>query len=253
MLGDEDGSRASRGCHSAGAFPPLANPSSWRLHPHLSRKLRPVTITHTTMFSTTRRRCARSLLAASPQTTESIPLFLVPAFQYPVGARGFASTAPCQSKIGSAPLSIPPGVTFKVNEPSVRGRGARTKAMSTVQIKGPLGELSMDIPAYVNINQDPALSGPTLTVEDSTDKKQKAMWGAQFRCHHQPSIGLTFVRNDSRLSPESHPRRQRRPFRDSPLQWCRLSLDRRDHRHNRRARIPWSAVRESEGRVLPPY
>jgi large subunit ribosomal protein L6 len=49
--------------------------------------------------------------------------------------------------------------------------------MSTVHIKGPLGELSMDIPPYVNINQDPALGGPTLTIADAKDAKQKAMWG----------------------------------------------------------------------------
>lgn len=49
--------------------------------------------------------------------------------------------------------------------------------MSTVHIKGPLGELSMAIPPYVNINQDPALGGPTLTIEDAKDAKQKAMWG----------------------------------------------------------------------------
>jgi large subunit ribosomal protein L6 len=49
--------------------------------------------------------------------------------------------------------------------------------MSTVHVKGPLGELSMEVPSYVNINQDPSLSGPTLTVEDSKDAKQRAMWG----------------------------------------------------------------------------
>jgi large subunit ribosomal protein L6 len=49
--------------------------------------------------------------------------------------------------------------------------------MSTVHIKGPLGELSMEIPPYVNINQDPALAGPTLTIDDAKDAKQKAMWG----------------------------------------------------------------------------
>lgn len=136
------------------------------------------TVGNYTMFSTARRRCARSLLAPSQPKTDSLPLFLLPAFQAPAAARGFASTSPCQSKIGSAPLSIPPGVTFKVIPPSARERGARAQAMSTVQIKGPLGELSMDVPAYVNINQDPALSGPTLTVADTTDKKQKAMWGA---------------------------------------------------------------------------
>lgn len=35
----------------------------------------------------------------------------------------------------------------------------------------------MAIPPYVNINQDPALGGPTLTIEDAKDAKQKAMWG----------------------------------------------------------------------------
>jgi large subunit ribosomal protein L6 len=53
--------------------------------------------------------------------------------------------------------------------------------MPTVQIKGPLGELSMQIPPYVKINTDPALPGPTLSIEDTTDAKQRAMWGMQFR------------------------------------------------------------------------
>ncbi|KAF2262685.1 mitochondrial 54S ribosomal protein YmL16 [Lojkania enalia] len=35
----------------------------------------------------------------------------------------------------------------------------------------------MEIPPYVNINQSPDLPGPTLTVEDVTDAKQRAMWG----------------------------------------------------------------------------
>jgi len=61
--------------------------------------------------------------------------------------------------------------------PPTKNKGSRVQSMSTVQIKGPLGELSMDVPHYVNIDQDPALSGPTLTVQDSTDAKQKAMWG----------------------------------------------------------------------------
>lgn len=51
------------------------------------------------------------------------------------------------------------------------------QSMSTVHIKGPLGELSMDIPPYVNIDQDTNPNGPTLTIEDTTDAKQRAMWG----------------------------------------------------------------------------
>lgn len=63
--------------------------------------------------------------------------------------------------------------------PSAKARSSRVQAMSTVHIKGPLGELSMNIPPYININQDPALGGPTLTIEDAKDAKQKAMWGTR--------------------------------------------------------------------------
>lgn len=129
------------------------------------------------MFAPARRRCAQSFAKASVQSTDSIPTFLLPAFSRPVTSRTFTTSAPCQSKIGSAPLSVPQGVTFQVIAPSAKGRGSRSQAMSTVHIKGPLGELSMDVPTYVNINHDPTLSGPTLTIQDATDAKQKAMWG----------------------------------------------------------------------------
>jgi large subunit ribosomal protein L6 len=129
------------------------------------------------MFTPARRRCAQSLAKASSQSADSIPTFLLPAFSRPAACRTFTTTTPCQSKIGSAPLSVPQGVTFQVTAPSAKGRGSRVQAMSTVHIKGPLGELSMDVPPYVNIDQDPALSGPTLTIQDVTDAKQKAMWG----------------------------------------------------------------------------
>ncbi|KAF2196910.1 60S ribosomal protein-like protein L6 [Delitschia confertaspora ATCC 74209] len=125
------------------------------------------------MFTPARRRCAQGVANAS--STASIPTFLLPAFQT---ARTFGTTSPCLSKIGSAPLSIPPEVTFKViPPPPVRGRVTRVQPMSTAQIKGPLGELSMQIPPYVSINMDPSLPGPILSVEDVTDAKQRAMWG----------------------------------------------------------------------------
>jgi large subunit ribosomal protein L6 len=128
------------------------------------------------MFAPARRRCAQRV-AASLHPTESIPTFLLPALQRTTASRPFSSTAPCASKIGSAPLSVPPGVTFNVVAPSAKGRGSRVQAMSTVHIKGPLGELSMEVPPYLHINQDAGLSGPTLSIADSTDAKQKAMWG----------------------------------------------------------------------------
>lgn len=127
------------------------------------------------MLAPLHRRCAHHLTA----TSSTIPAFLLPAFQPPTAAaRTFATTSPCQSKIGSAPLSIPPEVSFKVLPPSARAaRGSRAQATKTVKIKGPLGELEMLIPAYVNIDQNPDLPGPVLSVEDSRDAKQRAMWG----------------------------------------------------------------------------
>ncbi|KAI2486796.1 60S ribosomal protein L6 [Pyrenophora tritici-repentis] len=143
------------------------------------------------MFSPARRRCAQSLAKASIHPSDSIPTFLVPAFARPSPHRTFTSTTPCQSKIGSLPLSIPQGVTFQVVAPSAKARASRVQAMSTVHIKGPLGELSMDIPPYININQDPALNGPTLTIEDERDRKQRAMWGLVRAYLHNHILGVS--------------------------------------------------------------
>lgn len=129
------------------------------------------------MFAHARRRCAQSIAKSSIQPSEPIPSFLLPALSRSAAARTFTTTSSCHSKIGSAPLSVPSGVTFQVVAPSAKNRGSRLQAMSTVHVKGPLGELSMDVPHYVNIDQDPSLGGPTLTIQDSTDAKQKAMWG----------------------------------------------------------------------------
>ncbi|KAH8725110.1 60S ribosomal protein-like protein L6 [Phaeosphaeriaceae sp. PMI808] len=123
------------------------------------------------MFTPARRRCAQCVARTSIRHPDLTPVFLSPS------TRAFSTTSPWQSKIGSAPLSVPQGVTFDVIAPSTKGKGTRIQPMSTVRIKGPLGELSMEIPNYVNINQDPKLSGPTLTIKDITDAKQKAMWG----------------------------------------------------------------------------
>jgi large subunit ribosomal protein L6 len=139
------------------------------------------------MFHAARRQCVRRVTAASTATPDFIPTFLLPAFQTPIAGRSFATTAPCLSKIGSAPLSVPPEVTFTVAEASTKGIGGRAQPMSTVYVSGPLGELSMNIPAYVNNDQDPALAGPTLTVQDPTDAKQRAMWG--MKSHSAASMG----------------------------------------------------------------
>lgn len=166
------GSRESDGMEGA----------SWALWPCLvglnatsqqnSQKLRQHPIAHIhIMFAPARRRCALALANSTAPAADSIPTFLLPRFAAP---RSFTSTARCESKIGSLPLSVPPGVEFNVIAPkSVGGKGARTQTASMVHVKGPLGELSMEIPPYIAIDQQTM----TLSLEDATDKKQKAMWG----------------------------------------------------------------------------
>lgn len=122
------------------------------------------------MFAPARRRCAQAVAKCTSPATDSIPTFLLPRFAAP---RTFTTTARCESKIGSLPLSVPPEVTFSVLPPKAAAKGARAQSMSTVHVKGPLGELSMKIPPYIAIDQQTM----TLSLEDATDKKQKAMWG----------------------------------------------------------------------------
>ncbi|KAF3038226.1 hypothetical protein E8E11_001400 [Didymella keratinophila] len=123
------------------------------------------------MFAPARRRCAQAI-AKSTTPTEPIPKFLLLRCAAP---RTFTTTARCESKIGSLPLSVPPSVTLSVIPPkTIGGKGARAQSMSTVHVKGPLGEMSMEIPPYINIDQQ---SYALSLAEDATDKKQKAMWG----------------------------------------------------------------------------
>lgn len=157
------------------------------------------------MFASARRRCAQSIAKSLITISDPAPVFLLPSLSRLAMYRTFTTTSPCQSKIGSAPLSVPPGVSFQVTPPSSKSKGTRVQAMSTVQIKGPLGELSMEVPPYININQDPSLSGPTLTIQDSADAKQKAMWGKYFQDNIQIlSQKLTLEQGTTRAYLQNH-------------------------------------------------
>ncbi|KAF2398901.1 ribosomal protein L6 [Trichodelitschia bisporula] len=95
-------------------------------------------------------------------------------------SRSFASTSPCRSKIGQAPISIPPEVCFRIIPPpraSRRKVTGKNEVGPTVEIKGPLGEMSMEIPPYVKITRTSPTSAPVVSVEDPEDRAQRAMWG----------------------------------------------------------------------------
>lgn len=42
------------------------------------------------------------------------------------------------------------------------------------------GELSMNVPPFVNVAHDEASRKATLSVEDTAEKHQRAMWGMSF-------------------------------------------------------------------------
>ena len=66
-----------------------------------------------------------------------------------------------------------------VNPPPPLRRGLKSRriqSLSTVQVKGPLGEITMPIPQYVKIE---GLEGnaPVVSVEDADVRQQREMWG----------------------------------------------------------------------------
>ncbi|KAF2837595.1 mitochondrial 54S ribosomal protein YmL16 [Patellaria atrata CBS 101060] len=131
------------------------------------------------MLLVTSRRCLGAIfnIPISSPNAVTLPSFLLPAF-HQSSSRSFSSSPKCQSKIGKAALTIPPGVTFQVLEPmQVKvGRVGRSQPMSTVHVKGPKGEMSMPIPPFIAINQtDP--NAPTLSILNEEDRKQREMWG----------------------------------------------------------------------------
>jgi large subunit ribosomal protein L6 len=160
----------------------LVSGGKFAAHLFLQRKVLVVVAIHSSstshiMFTPARRRCVSALKNHRSAET-SIPAFLLPAFQQQ--SSSFSTSSPCLSKIGSAPLSLPPDVNFHIVEAPVLKKGARvsrTQEGATVHIEGPLGKLSMPIPAYMNIISDEAKRTYSLSILDQEERKQREMWG----------------------------------------------------------------------------
>lgn len=142
------------------------------------------------------QRCARQLLR-EPFQRSSLPVFLAPAFSSS-RSQCFSTTSPTQSRIGGAPITIPPEVSFKLvdlPETFTRTRGKDIPKIAA-EIKGPRGmscellsvgcmlmisgEMSLKIPSFLNIARDEAGEKATLTVLDTEIPHQRAMWGMSF-------------------------------------------------------------------------
>ncbi|KAJ5669816.1 Ribosomal protein L6 bacterial-type [Penicillium macrosclerotiorum] len=128
-------------------------------------------------MSSLSQRCTRQLLR-EPFQRGSLPLFLTPAFSSP-RAQCFSTTVPAQSRVGGAAISVPPEVSLNlvdIPKSTVRVRGKDTPKFAA-HIKGPKGEMILDIPSFLNVNQDATSQKTTLSVVDPEQPHQRAMWG----------------------------------------------------------------------------
>lgn len=172
--------RREVGIRSAGEVSGCRSIANFQLGEGATRLFRRYNRMAATRHCTRSSRAFRSLL--TPNTTQEItlPTFLVPAFARPQASAHFSSSSRCRSKIGRAPLSLPPEVTFRIFDapPVKQGRSiSRTEPSRKVEIEGPLGKMSLDIPSYINIASNEANRTYGLTILDTGDKQQKAMWG----------------------------------------------------------------------------
>ncbi|KAI9750405.1 MAG: hypothetical protein M4579_006486 [Chaenotheca gracillima] len=129
------------------------------------------------MFEVARKRsCERVVRLCNAVDT---PFLLSREFQRSA-SRSFSSSSSRYSSIGRKPIAIPEGVALRIVEPAIRGKNARIPRgglLSTAEIEGPLGALSMQIPTFLKVALDPATNVAKITALDEKDRKQKALWG----------------------------------------------------------------------------
>lgn len=94
----------------------------------------------TTMSCAASQRCLVQLLR-EPLRQKSVPAFLVPALSQPLRAQCFSTTSAVRSRIGGAPVSVPPEVKLNfIDLPQTQLRG-RSKEIpkQAIEVEGPLG------------------------------------------------------------------------------------------------------------------
>jgi large subunit ribosomal protein L6 len=62
---------------------------------------------------------------------------------------------------------------------------SRTEPSRKVEVEGPLGKMSLEIPPYIDIAANEESRTYGLSISDTNDKKQKAMWGVY--THNAPA------------------------------------------------------------------
>ena len=78
----------------------------------------------------------------------------------------------------------------------------------------------MKVPPFVSVAHDEASRKATLSVEDATEKHQRAMWGTSFLLPGFTRVCLTVYRNHTSASAKLRPRSLRRPYLHLEFGWC---------------------------------
>ncbi|GAA5822964.1 hypothetical protein JCM3770_002481 [Rhodotorula araucariae] len=92
--------------------------------------------------------------------------------------RTFVAAPPARSHVGSAPIPLPASVSFVPPLPAASPTAPPTPA----RVRGPKGELVVDIHPFVRLEHAPAapasaLAHLSVSVDDAAIKHQRAVWG----------------------------------------------------------------------------
>ncbi|KAI1979162.1 54S ribosomal protein L6 mitochondrial [Ophidiomyces ophidiicola] len=125
------------------------------------------------------RRFLRETIRSSPP-----PAFLIPAFSLPQQSQKFSTSSSRESRIGAAPIAVPPEVSLKFVKLPKSQSIAKSRAVDVptmgVEVSGPLGKMTLNIPSFCILDFDPESKKANFGVTNIDDKHQKSMWGACF-------------------------------------------------------------------------
>ncbi|KAF3190162.1 hypothetical protein TWF106_009209 [Orbilia oligospora] len=117
--------------------------------------------------------------------------------------RQFSTTNPLSSKVGSSPLIIPSNVSLSIYTPPPPRHTTRTLPSRTVTVQGPLGQVTIPIPHFLNISvatppkdtspsaEEAKSSKAVITINDPTEKTQRQMWGTARALLANNILGVT--------------------------------------------------------------
>ncbi|KAG6010920.1 hypothetical protein E4U21_002590 [Claviceps maximensis] len=133
----------------------------------------------------------------SSSGSAALPGFLVPAWQRQTTTactqRQFSTTTKRPSKLGRTPITIPPGVELTMSDAkTIRIKTSYKPAVKrTINVKGPLGELNLDVPDFVSLKQDLENKTALLSVENANIKDQQMMWGTSWSYLNNYVMGVS--------------------------------------------------------------